>query len=509
MNIGQLLTRPQLDKKKTALVFEGKRLTYDQLNSRVNRLAHALLDMGVKIGDRVAGLMYNCPQFIELYFAISKIGAVLVPLNFRLVARELNYALDDSGACTLIVGREFLETIETMRPGLKTVKNLVLMDSAPPEGMMAYEDLLARYPEEEPRVEVGLEDKHLIVYTSGTTGMPKGTLYTHQTTCWNSIDQITDFGFTASDIVLANGPLYHVASIIILTMPMFHVGGSVVLMPSTGFDPRNVVSLIEEEKVTITVLFPIMLKEILRVENLGDYDTSSLRYLFVGGEPVPLSTLEGAMKSFPGAKVIQGYGLTEGSPMAAYLPWEHAMSKLGSVGKAVAHLEVRLVDGEGSDVTPGQVGEIWTRGPAVSEGYWMRPEAKRETFAGGWCHTGDLGRVDEEGFIYIAGRKKDMIISGAENIYPAEIEDVLYKHPAIVEVAVIGVPDDKWGEAVMALVVRKQGHQLTAQEVIDYCKDNLASYKKPRYVEFTDSLPRTASMKVQKHKLREKYSLKK
>lgn len=506
MNIGQFLTRPQLDMGKTALVFEEVRLTYGQLNKRVNRLANALLDMGVKTGDRVAGLMYNCSEYIELYFAISKIGAVLVPLNFRLVARELNFVLDDSGSNTLFLGSEFQEVIQSIRPTLKTVRNYVLLNKTAPAGMTLYEELLARYSEEEPEVEVGMDDNHLIIYTSGTTGMPKGALYTHETTFWNSIDQVLDFGLTSADVVLATGPLYHVGALIDLTMPMFHLGGTVVLLRSMGFDSKHVMMLVEKERVNATLFFPIMLYDILRMKELGDYNTSSLRMIFTGGEPVPLAALEGAMKSFPNARVLQGYGLTEGSAIATYLPWEHAVSKMGSIGKACAHVEVKVVDEDGRTVAPGQMGEIWTHGPSVSKGYWMRPEANRETFAGGWCHTGDLGRVDEDGFIYIAGRKKDMIISGAENIYPAEIENVLYKHPSISEAAVIGVPDEKWGEAVMAIVVPKKGHSLSAEEVIEHCKGNLAGYKKPRYVEFTDSLPRTASMKVQKHKLREKYS---
>ncbi len=509
MNIGQLLTRPQLDSEKTALIFEDKRLTYGGLNLRVNRLANALLDMGLKTGDRVAGLMYNCSEYLEIYFAISKIGAVLVPLNFRLVARELNFALNDSGSTTLILGPEFLEVIQSIRPELKTVRNFLLVDKRAPEGMTPYEELLAGYSEEEPEVEVGMDDNHLIIYTSGTTGMPKGSLYTHETTYWNSIDQIIDFGLSASDTILATGPFYHVGALIDLTMPMFHVGGTVVLLPSKGFDSEYLIRLIEKEKVTATLIFPIMLYEVLRMENLKDFDTSQLKFIFTGGEPVPLSALEGAMKSFPDTRVIQGYGLTEGSAIATYLPWEYAVDKMGSIGKACAHVDVKVVDDKGREVAPGEVGEIWTHGPAVSKGYWMRPDANRETFAGGWCHTGDLASVDEDGFIYISGRKKDMIISGAENIYPAEIEDVLYKHDSISEAAVIGVPDEKWGEAVMAVVVPKEGHTLTADEIIEYCKDNLAGYKKPKHIEFTDSLPRTASMKVQKNKLRDQYSGKK
>jgi fatty-acyl-CoA synthase len=506
MNIGQLLTRPQLDLNKTALITEEKRLTYGELNTRANRLANALLDGGIKVGDRVAALMYNCSEYIELYFAASKIGAVLVPLNFRLVARELQFALNDSGSSVLVLGPEFAELVQTVRPELKSVRGCIMVSDSAPEGMASYEEVLSRYPEDEPYIEVDMGDNHLIIYTSGTTGMPKGAVYTHGITYWNSINQILDFGLLASDVVLATGPLYHVGALIDLTMPMFHLGGTVILLRSMGFDSEYVARLVEKEKATVTLFFPIMLYDILRFENLKDFDTTSLRFIFTGGEPVPLAALEGAMQAFPNAQVVQGYGLTEGSAIATFLPWEHAVSKMGSIGKACAHVEVKVVDDNGENVPTGEIGEIWTKSPAVSKGYWMRPEANRETFAGGWCHTGDLGRMDEDGFLYIAGRKKDMIISGAENIYPAEIENVLYKHAAISEVAVIGVPDDKWGEAVMAVVVLKQGQQLTGEEVIAYCKENLAGYKKPKYIEFTDALPRTASMKVQKHKLRTQYA---
>lgn len=508
MNVGEFLTRGQIDADKMALAFEETRLTYGQLNAKVNRVANGLLDLGIKKGDRVAALMYNCHQFMEIYFALAKIGAIMVPLNFRLVARELQFALDDSGSNTLFLGPEFLDTIASIRSSLKTVRNFFSIDPNAPSDMIGYDSFLDKYSTEEPAVEVNMDDEQLIIYTSGTTGRPKGAVYTHGTTYWMSLSQIVDFGFNGDDITAITGPLYHVGGLIDLTMPMFHTGGSCVMMRSTGFNPKETLELIERERITLILLFPIMLYDILRYPELKKYDTSSLRMIFTGGEPVPIAALEKSMEAFPTANVIQGFGLTEGSAIASFLSQKYAVSKMGSIGKAIAHVKMRVVNEAGEDVQPGEIGEILTQGPSVSKGYWMRPEANRETFVDGWCHTGDLGRVDEDGFIYIAGRKKDMIISGAENIYPAEIEDVIYSNPNVSEVAVIGVPDEKWGEAVLAVVVPKQGQNLTEEEVISYCKDKLASYKKPKMVRFLDALPRTASMKVQKHLLRQQFSQK-
>lgn len=506
MTIGEFLIRGQIDSEKLALAFEGTRLTYGQLNSKVNRVANGLLDLGIKKGDRVAALMYNCHQFMEIYFALAKIGAIMVPLNFRLVARELQFALDDSGSSTLFMGPEFLEIVATVRSSLKTVRSFFFIGPKAPANVTDYETFFSNYSDQEPAIEVSEEDEQLIIYTSGTTGRPKGAVYTHSTTIWMSLSQIVDFGFNKNDITAISGPLYHVGGLIDLTMPMFHTGGSCIMMRSTGFNPKETLELIEREKITLILLFPIMLYDILRYPELNKYDTGSLRMIFTGGEPVPVAALEKSMEVFPTASVIQGFGLTEGSAIASFLSQKYAVSKIGSIGKAIAHVKIRVVNDEGKDAKPGEIGEILTQGPSVSKGYWMRPDANKETFGDGWCHTGDLGRIDEDGFVYIAGRKKDMIISGAENIYPAEIEDVLYTNPKISEVAVIGMPDEKWGEAVLAVVVPKKGQSLTEEEVIAYCKDNLASYKKPKLVRFVDALPRTASMKVQKHVLRQQFA---
>lgn len=506
MNVGEFLTRGQVDSEKLALAFEEIRLTYGQLNEKVNRVANGLLNLGIKKGDRVSALMYNCHQFMEIYFALAKIGAIMVPLNFRLAARELLFALDDSGSNTLLIGPEFVASINSIRALLKTVRNFFYVGPSAPEDFIDYQSFFSNYPSQEPAVEVNMDDEQLIIYTSGTTGRPKGAVYTHSTTYWMSLNQIVDFGCNSNDIFALLGPLYHVGGLIAFSMPMFHTGGTCVMMRSTGFNPKDTLELIEKEKITIILLFPIMLYDILRYPDLKKFNTSSLRIVFSGGEPVPVAALQRSMEAFPSAKVIQGFGLTEGSAIASFLNQKYAISKMGSIGKPLAHVSMRVVDDKGEEVGPGEVGEILTQGPSVSKGYWMRSDANRETFAKGWCHTGDLGSIDEDGFFYIAGRKKDMIISGAENIYPAEVEDVLYAHPKISEVAVIGVPDEKWGEAVLAVVVPKAGQTLTEEEIIAFCKENLASYKKPKLVRFLDALPRTASMKVQKHVLRQQFA---
>jgi fatty-acyl-CoA synthase len=505
------LAKP-IDRDRTALVFRDKRLSYWELNTRVNQVANSLTGLGVVKGDRVACLLYNCVEYWEIYFSCAKLGAIMVPLNFRLAPPELEFAINDSDPRVLIFGESFQDVVRGLENDLPGVECFIGLESEgealknfDEDGRHKKYERLLEGDDTEPETEVGFEDDLFIMYTSGTTGRPKGSVWTHGNALWFSVSQIVTFGYRADDVSLLSGPLYHVGALQDISMPTFHMGGTCVLLQSRGFDAHSVLQLISKEKVTKTLLFPVMLYEILSLPDLDQYDLSCFEQVLTGGEPVPVPTIRSFQQKLPGTDLIQGYGLTEGTGIATACLAEYAIEKAGSAGKPLLNVDVRIADDEGNSLVHGETGEILVKSPVVSKGYWRRPEANAETFVDGWCHTGDLGRLDDDGFLYIEGRKKDMIISGAENIYPAEIENVLYQHPKIHEATVIGVPDQRWGEAVMAIIVKRPGEDLTEEEVVDFCKERMAGYKKPRYVDFVDSLPRTPSQKVQKFILREKY----
>jgi fatty-acyl-CoA synthase len=516
-NVGELISRVHsqakpIDRDRTALIFKDQRMTYWELNLRTNKVANSLAELGVKKGDRVACLLYNCVEYWEIFFACAKLGAILVPLNFRLAAPELEFAINDSDPKVLIFGDSFKETVRGLVKKIAGVKYYIGLaaDDATLENFdkdphnRNYKDLL-NGDDGEPGVNVGFEDDLFVMYTSGTTGRPKGAIWTHGNALWFSVSQIVSFGFTNSDVTLLVGPLYHVGALQDISMPTFHLGGTCVMLQSKGFDAHEVLQLIAKERITKTLLFPVMLYDILSLPDLDQYDLSSLKLIITGGEVVPVTTIETLQERLPQTDLLQGYGLTEGTAIATICPPEYAKKKIGSAGKPLLNVDIRIADDEGNILGPGKTGEVLVKSPSVSKGYWNRPKANEATFVDGWCHTGDLGQLDEDGFLYIEGRKKDMIISGAENIYPAEIEDVLFQHPSVHEAAVIGIPDPRWGEAVMAIIVKRPGRDLTKAEIIDFCRDRLAGYKKPRYVAFVDSLPRTPSQKVQKFVLRERF----
>jgi len=516
-NVSHVLSRitsysKPIDGNKTALIFRDKRQTYGELHVSSNRLANKFLEFGIKKGDRIACLLYNCAEYWEIYFACAKIGAVLVPLNFRLAPPELEFAINDSGPRIVLFGETFRDTITGLEKGLVSPEYYVCL---PDEGEAldgfkedSHHLLFKRLyeaGEDEPVIDVGLEDDLFIMYTSGTTGRPKGAQWTHSNSMWFSASQIITLGFQPDDITLLSGPMYHVGSLQDMSMPTYHMGGTCLLLPSLGFKPDGVLQLMVKERVTKALLFPVMIFDILALPNLEEYDLSALKIIFTGGEPVPLASIRRFQERLPRVGLVQLYGLTEGGGIATACLTDYAAQKAGSAGKPLANFELKILDDDGHILGPGQIGEVLVKGAAVSSGYWKRPEANAETFVQGWCRTGDLGRFDEDGFLFLEGRKKDMIISGAENIYPAEIENVLFQNPKIHEAVVIGIPDPRWGEAVTAVVVTKPGQTMTEEEVIEHCKKNLASYKKPRHVAFIDALPRTPSQKVQKFILRDRF----
>jgi fatty-acyl-CoA synthase len=494
---------------KEAVIFGDTRLTYREFNARINRLAHAFLDMGIVRGDKVALLMFNCNQYLECYFALGKIGAVAVPLNFRLHPEEIVYIVNNADAVAMVVGEQFIDTITGIRKDLLLVRQYVSVTAAPVGGMLHYETLIRKYPDDEPLVLVDEEDPAFIMYTAGTTGRPKGAVLTHQSqvAMWMlasiqyasepGVGNIWDFR------ICSPPPVFHLASFGYCEAHLL-IGATVVL-PTEVFNPAEVMEIIEREKIDSILLIPAMANFLLQLPDLKRYDTSSLKIWASGAAILPTQTRKAMTKRFPGLLVYDCFGQTETGALVCMLRPSEGERKVASVGRPLPLIQVRVVDDDDRDVPIGEVGEAVYQGPNIMKEYYKDPEGTAQAMRNGWFHSGDLVRQDEEGYIYIVDRKTDMIVSGGENIYPAEVEDVLYQHPKILEAAVIGVYDEQWGEAVQAVVVPKPGETLTEEEVIDFCKQHLASYKKPKSVDFVDALPRNPAMKVLKRVLRERY----
>jgi fatty-acyl-CoA synthase len=503
MYIGDWLgKRELLTPDRLALVDDGtgRRYTYRQLNERANRLAHALRHrLGVHKGDRVAVLAKNRIEYLDALFATGKLGAILVPLNWRLAAPELAYMLNDSGTRILIAGSEFSATVYELRTQTP-FESLIVLGDGKGDGL-SYDDLLARAEADPVTEEVDLEDPHLILYTSGTTGRPKGAVLPHRVLAWNSLNTNVGWELRADDVSIIHTPLFHTGGINVLTIPILHAGGTIVLMRE--WEPQRCLELIERERVTVFFAVPTMFQMLLDAPNFGRTDLSCVRFFISGGAPCPVPLIEAFQSR--GIPFRQGYGLTEVSVNCFTLNAEDAIRKVGSVGRPMIHLDARLVDADGRDVAPGQVGELWLRGPTVCAGYWQNPEATAVSITDGWFHTGDLARMDAEGYYYIVDRKKDMYISGGENVYPAEVEGVIHEHPAVAECSVIGVRDERWGEVGRALVVLRPSSALTEAELLEHCRRRLGRYKVPQSVLFLPELPHNSSGKVLKPVLRERY----
>jgi len=494
---------------KEAVIFGDTRLTYREFNGRINRLAHAFQDMGVGKGDKVALLMLNCSQYLECYFALAKIGAVAVPLNFRLHPEEITYISNNAEAVAMVVGEHFIDTVGGIRKELSLVKRYVSVTAAPVGEMIHYETLIRKYPDDEPLVLVDEEDPAFIMYTAGTTGRPKGAVLTHQgqVMMWllTFVQVISEPGVgNPWDFrVCSPAPLFHLASFGCCEAHLLL--GATVVLPTQTFDPVEIMEIIEREKITSVLLIPAMANFLLQLPDLDKYDASHLKIWVSSAAVLPTQTRRAITERFPGVMVYDCFGQTETGALVSILRPSEGERKVASVGRPLPLIQVRVVDDEDRDVPTGEVGEAVYQGPNIMKEYHKNPEGTARAMRNGWLHSGDLVRQDEEGFLYIVDRKTDMIISGGENIYPAEVEDVLYRHPRILEAAVIGVYDEQWGEAVKAVVVPKPGEVLTEEEVIDFCKQHLAGYKKPKSVDFTDALPRSPAMKVLKTVLRERY----
>jgi fatty-acyl-CoA synthase len=493
----------------TALVFGARRFSYAALNERACRLANGLAARGIGRGDRVASLINNCSHFVEIFFALAKLGAVFIPINFRLASREVGQLLDDCRPRVLFAGESVADVVTELRGWGSVPPQLISVPDRPLHTAdigtpSPYEAFLHAHPAHEPDIAVANEEVQLLMYSSGTTGRPKGAVWTHGTTWASSLAKIIDFAINRNDVTAVFGPLFHVGPLMDLAVPLLLRGGRLVVGSTTGFDPASLLRTVSEERATLVTIYPTMWRRVLALDDLDAYDCSSLRLLFTGGEPISIPVLRAVYARFPTAGFINTYGSTEGGPITTFLSPEDKERKIGSVGKPAFSVDIRIADERGGLVAPGLVGELLVRSPFVCNGYW-RSEEISSFRHGAWWHTGDLAWRDDEGFIWIAGRKKDMIISGAENIYPVEVEQVIAGLSGVVEVAVVGVPDEEWGESVAAYVVRAAGTTVDSSQIIEHCRRNLASYKKPRHVIFVDSLPRTTVNKVSKGKLRAQF----
>ncbi|TNY36004.1 acyl-CoA synthetase [Thermomonospora catenispora] len=484
---------------RTALVYEDRRLTYAELHERVTRLAHALRGLGIRRGDRVAYLGPNHPSFLETLFAAGALGAVFVPLNIRLAGPEIAFQLADSGTSVLVYAPSHAELVDGLE-GTPSVRERIALAGERP-GAHGYEDLLAGAPADPIDEPVSLEETCMIMYTSGTTGRPKGAVLSHGNITWNAINVLVDHDLIADEVALVSAPLFHTAGLNMLTLPVLLKGGCCVLVPS--FDPDATLELIERHRITFMFGVPTMFWQVARSPRWAEADLSSVRLMTCGGSPVPPALIE--IYAERGLTFLQGYGMTEASPGVLFLDAEHAVSKTGSAGVPHFFSDVRVVGPDMTDVAPGETGEVIVNGPHVMSGYWGLPEETARAFTDGWFHTGDAARIDEDGYAYIVDRIKDMIISGGENIYPAEVEKAILADPDVLDCAVIGVPDPTWGEVGRAVVVPRPGSDLTEQRVLEALAGRLAKYKIPKSVVFTDELPRNAAGKILKSVVRDRY----
>ncbi len=503
--VGEMLRwRARLHPDRVALRYEDRETRYRELDRAANRVANALIAAGLSPGDRVCVLDKGHDAFIEVVFGIAKAGGVYTPVNWRLAGPEIAYVLNDSEAPILFVGEPFAGIVASVETELRSVRSIVRWGDGP-DAWQAYESFCGDASDEDPRRDGADEDAAWQLYTSGTTGHPKGTEITHANLAEVMVLGVTGFGGgSEEDVALVCMPLYHIGGSG-FALAMFFAGAQ--LLVTREANPAEILELIPKHRVSHAFFVPALINFVLQQPTCASTDFSSLRTILYGASPIPEDLLRSAVDTI-GCDFVQAYGLTETTGAVVLLPAaDHVPGspRLRACGLPVFGAEVRTVDAKGQQTAPREVGEIIVRGGMVMKGYWNRPDATAEAIRDGWFHTGDAGYFDEDGYLYIHDRVKDMIVSGGENVYPAEVESALFAHEGVADVAVIGVPDEKWGEAVKAVVVRTRGSQVDAQTLIEACRDKIAGFKIPRSVDFVDELPRNPTGKVLKRELRERY----
>ncbi len=506
MHAGDLLSRRAwLTPDREALVelATGNRYRYAELNRRANRLAHLLRTrFGVGTGDRVSVLAHNSVVYLDLLYGVAKIGAVLTPLNWRLIGPELAYIVADSKPKVLLVGPEFVEVAQELRDKV-FIPHLITVEGAKLDGAVDYQAALERASDTEPaRPALDAEVPYCILYTSGTTGAPKGAVIPHRQVLWNCINTVASWGLIETDVSPVFTPLFHAGGLFAFLTPLLYLGGRIAL--ARHFDAEESLRTIEQERCSVILGVPTLFQMWLNADAFSKTDLRHVRWFISGGASCPTPLMQ-AWRDARQVVFRQGYGLTEVGPNCFSMTDEDAVLRSGSVGKPIFHSAMRIVDGDGRDLPPGEVGELAISGPHVCSGYWGNREASAQALRDGWFFTGDMARVDSDGFFYVVGRFKDMIISGGENVYAAEVEAAFLDHAAVAEAALIGEPDQKYGETGVMVVVLRRGQTVTAPELLEFCRAKLARYKVPKRIVFTDALPYSPYGKVQKSALRERF----
>jgi long-chain acyl-CoA synthetase len=494
-----------------AFVYGSERVSFKRFNERVNRLIHGLQALGIQKGDIIGILSWNRLEYPEAFGAAMKGGFILAHFNPRLQAEELIHVINDSEARVVFLGPEFVEIVDRIHKRLSKAELFLTFGDA--EGrMIAYREVLESHSDEEPEPVVKEEDPFTIFYTSGTTGVPRGGIYTHKQKMENTSMKALDIGVEFGDRHLVVLPMFHIGGDSHI-WPFFLMGGCNVIMPRPSFDPAEALQMIAEEQITDVHIVPTQLISLLNLPDIEQYDLHCLKRIWYAASPMPTEVLKRGLSVF-GPVFMQGYGQTESGPDVTFLNKAshrdaigsaETQSVLASCGQPCIRVHVRIVDEAGRDVEAGKIGEIIVESKRIMTEYWRKPDETKETIRDGWLYTGDMGYYDEKGFIYIADRKKDMIITGGENVYPKQVEDVLYRHPAVKETAVIGVPDPYWVERVHALVILQENAQATEEDVINFCRKHIAHYKAPKSVEFVESLPKNPQGKILKREIRSKY----